>query len=303
MARGEENMTSLVTKHIIKIKKNRVIILKKQSVIGFTSLMKKQNATGSLFMKQMSKVFIPAALLSLSFVTHAETSDGKQFAVSAGWAHIMPQGTKQGVSSSSTVFPTSPVFNNFNSNAGFELENTDTAEFKFDYLVNDNVSVGLIVGVPPKLDIKGKGSLLGGALNLDKFNKVGDVKVYSPVITGKYTFGAVTNKFRPYVGAGLMYAHFSNFKLDSAVSSDVAAKGMGIGNVKIDNAVAPVAFIGADYNINSNWFATASVSYVHLNTRASLDVVSNANNATLVTGKTEIEINPIVTYLGIGYRF
>ncbi|MHA3054051.1 OmpW family protein [Acinetobacter sp. ANC 4633] len=251
-------------------------------------------------MKKLTKALIPAALFAVSFATHAETSEGKVLAVSAGWAHIMPQGTKQGVS---TQLASTGTYLPFTPSAGFELKDSDTAEFKFDYLVDDNVSLGLIVGVPPTFDIKGKGQLLGGALNLDKFSKVGDVKVYSPVVTGKYTFGAVNNKLRPYVGAGLMYAHFSNFKLDSAVVSDTASKGISIRNVKIDDAVAPVAFVGADYNITKNWFATASVSYVHLSTNAKLDVASNATGATLVTGRSKIEINPIVTYLGVGYRF
>ncbi|MHA3083570.1 OmpW/AlkL family protein [Acinetobacter sp. ANC 5383] len=255
-------------------------------------------------MKKLTKALIPAALFAVSFATHAETSEGKVLAVSAGWAHIMPQGTKQGVNSTGAV-------NGFDSTAGFELENSDTAEFKFDYLVNDNVSLGLIVGVPPTFDIKGKGALLKTPLTPNGLNlnrKVGDVKVYSPVITGKYTFGAVNNKLRPYVGAGLMYAHFSNFKLDSAIANDPTLKAFNanIHNVKIDDAVAPVAFIGADYNINKNWFATASVSYVHLSTHANLQV-SGTNPITTqpieVHGSSKIEINPIVTYLGVGYRF
>lgn len=256
-------------------------------------------------MKKFTQALIPAALLAVSFAAHAETSDGKVLAVSAGWAHIMPQGTKKGVQSTSNNPLVSP--SGFTSNAGFELENSDTAEFKFDYLVNDNVSVGLIVGVPPTFDIKGKGSLLNNNLHLDNFSKVGEVKVYSPVITGKYTFGTVESKFRPYVGAGFMYAHFSNFKLDSSVANSplLQATNGSIGNVKIDDAVAPVAFIGADYNITKNWFATASVSYVHLSTHASLDIQGThpLAGAFNVRGESKIEINPIVTYLGVGYRF
>src|SRR5574343_1533650 len=115
-------------------------------------------------MKKFTQALIPAALLAVSFAAHAETSDGKVLAVSAGWAHIMPQGTKQGVyNTPDTVFKSAP-------NAGFELKDSDTAEFKFDYLVNDNVSLGLILGVPPTFDIKGKGQLLGGALPIDKFS-------------------------------------------------------------------------------------------------------------------------------------
>ncbi|WP_288383165.1 OmpW family outer membrane protein [uncultured Acinetobacter sp.] len=254
-------------------------------------------------MKKLTTALLPLALIVTSFGAHAATSDGKSYAVSAGWAHIMPQGTKQGVNSSSQV-TNSSVYNNFNSAAGFELDNADTAEFKLDYLVNDNVTVGLILGVPPKVDIQGKGQLLGGALNLDSFSKVGDVKVYSPVLTGKYTFGNINNKFRPYVGAGFMYASFRDFKLNPEVSSRLSATAASsIRNVDIDDTVAPVAFIGADYNITSNWFATASVSYVHLSTHANLDVVNNASNVTVVQGSSKIEINPIVTYLGLGYRF
>lgn len=249
-------------------------------------------------MKKLTKALIPAALFAVSFATHAETSEGKVLAVSAGWTHIMPQGTKQGVQTDSNFIPPT-----YDASAGFELENSDTAEFKFDYLVDDNVSVGLIVGVPPTFDIKGKGILLKsfGGLNLNR--KVGDVKVYSPVITGKYTFGTVESKFRPYVGAGFMYAHFSNFKLDSAIANDATLQRISgsIRNVKIDDAVAPVAFVGADYNITKNWFATASVSYVHLSTHAELDVYSG--NTNVAVGKSKIEINPIVTYLGVGYRF
>lgn len=256
---------------------------------------------GRILMKKLTTALLPLALLVTSFGALAATSDGNNFAVSAGWAHIMPQGTKQGVQSTSNN-PNIP--SGFNSAAGFELDNTDTAEFKFDYLVNDNVSLGLVLGVPPTLDIQGKGTLLG---SLDLNKKVGEVKVYSPVVTGKYTFGQASNKFRPYAGAGFMYAHFSDFELSSDVTNDAVFKALqgSITNVKIKDAVAPVAFIGADYNINPNWFVTAAVSYVHLNTRAKLDLNGThplAGKFT-VNGESKIEINPIVTYLGVGYRF
>lgn len=250
-------------------------------------------------MKQLTQLLVPAVLLTLSFSSYAETSDGKVLAVSAGWAHIMPQGEKQGVQTDSA----NPYIAGFNNQAGFSLKDSNTAEFKFDYLVNDNVSLGLIAGVPPKVDIKGQGKLLGGNLNLDKFSKAGDIKVYSPVVTAKYHFGEITNKFRPYVGMGLMYAHFSDFQLDSGVSKDVNAKGMEIRNVGITDTIAPVAFVGADYNITKDWFATASVSYTYLNTEASLDIYSKRKGANIGVGKSKIEIDPIVTYVGFGYRF
>ncbi len=77
--------------------------------------------------------------------------------------------------------------------------------------------------------------------------------------------------------------------------------------MKVDDAVAPVALIGMDYNINKNWYATASVSYAHLSTKAKLNVngvnPQTGDALTLISGRSGIEIKPIVTYLGIGYRF
>ena len=58
------------------------------------------------------------------------------------------------------------------------------------------------------------------------------------------------------------------------------------------------------------WFATASVSYAHLSTKAELNVIGNTQllspnspRDSILKGESKIEINPIVTYLGIGYRF
>ncbi|PZT85876.1 MAG: hypothetical protein DI627_11320 [Acinetobacter sp.] len=56
-------------------------------------------------------------------------------------------------------------------------------------------------------------------------------------------------------------------------------------------------------NFNKDWFATASVTYAQLDTKATLDLYSNTLKETALKGSTKIEINPIVTYVGIGYRF
>lgn len=106
-----------------------------------------------------------------------------------------------------------------------------------------------------------------------------------------------------------MYAHFDGFDLESTVNPALnaavggGALGLSATNVSIDDAVAPVATIGADYNFNKDWFATASVTYAHLKTKATLDINSSTYNSTVIKGETDIEINPIVTFVGLGYRF
>ncbi|MCK7609921.1 hypothetical protein M0D70_11080 [Acinetobacter portensis] len=69
-------------------------------------------------MKPSFKTILPIALLGLTAVTatHAETSDGKTFGVSAGWLHVMPQSSEQGVNNQ--------LGNNWNmtDNAGFKVK-------------------------------------------------------------------------------------------------------------------------------------------------------------------------------------
>ena len=48
---------------------------------------------------------------------------------------------------------------------GMEAENTDTLGLTLSYFVNDNVSLELIGGIPPKVDIKGVGEIRAVALS------------------------------------------------------------------------------------------------------------------------------------------
>jgi outer membrane protein len=247
-------------------------------------------------MKKIALVCTAMAAAVVSASSFAANSEGQRFAVSAGWMHIMPQGKAQGVKS------TNALLGSVNdAQSGFEIKDADTGAILFDYLVNDNVSLELVAGVPPKMDVEGKGSIVQNRVNLEKVSTLADLKAYTPALLAKYQFGTASSKFRPFVGAGVMYAHFSDVKATNETNSYLkTAIGGQINSIEVKDAVAPVALLGADYNFNKNWYATASVSYAHLSTEATLNA-SSALGA--LQGKTKIEINPVVTYLGLGYRF
>ena len=269
-------------------------------------------------MKKLSIAILPLVAFSLNTVTHAATSDGKTFGVSAGWLHVMPQSSGQGVYGKTGNSPLLGAMANLqaaNPDAGFEVQDADTAGLMLDYFVNDNVSLELTLGVPPEMELAGKGAIKLGnetILDLNQFDKAATTDAYTPTISARYHFGSINNKIRPYVGAGLMYAHFSNVETDSAINDALKATKLApfnpqLGKVKVDDAVAPVAMLGIDYSINKNWYATASVSYAHLTTKAKLNVNGTnpytGGSMTLISGQSDIEIKPIVTYLGLGYRF
>jgi len=91
------------------------------------------------------------------------------------------------------------------------------------------------------------------------------------------------SKVRPYVGLGLNYTTF--FSTESI-------PGLG-GDLDLDDSFGLAAQVGIDYDINEKWFLTADARYINIETTAT-------NSA---AGTTDVEINPTVLSIGVGYKF
>jgi len=236
----------------------------------------------------------------------------------------------------------------WSSNAGVEVKDVDTLGLMFTYNLNENVSLQMVGGIPPKVTLKGKGQIyapfsasaqplggLGGDLylknnilitDLSQYSKAATARAWTPGIQAQYYFGKPgVNKFRPFLGGGLMYAHFSDVKLNAGIKSDLVIAGHMVQNihdnkagaslegkpssgdmhvkVKADDALAPMVTAGFTYDFKPNWFTTASISYAKLDNTATVTVVNNNNGAELIRAKTKIDIQPLISYFGIGYRF
>lgn len=234
------------------------------------------------------------------------------------------------------------------SNAGLEVEDVDTLGFMFTYNVNEHVSLQFNGGIPPKVDLKGKGKVyapfsassepLGGLVgplylknnllitDLDSYDKAASARAWTPGFQAQYYFGKPgVNKFRPFLGGGFMYAHFTDIKINDGVKADLIAAGHMIQNIyddkagaalegkvssgKIhvktdaDDAFAPMVTAGFTYDFKENWFATASISYAKMDNIATITVINENTNKELISAKTKIEIDPLITYVGVGYRF
>ncbi|TCM60031.1 outer membrane protein [Acinetobacter calcoaceticus] len=237
---------------------------------------------------------------------------------------------------------------------GLEAKKFDTLGLMLSYYVNDHVSLQLIGGIPPKVDIKGQGVIIapmtGRAYpsndlltastgesvalkkdipitNLGNKPTLSTARAWTPAIEVQYQFGKTgVNKFRPYIGAGIMYAHFNQIKLNGQTQNDLIAAGHMVKNildgksgaaldgkkssanpqVRVDakDDFAPIVTLGFSYDFNENWYGVASVSYAKLSNQVKIDVLDSKNaNQALIRSTTKIEIDPIITYLGVGYRF
>lgn len=233
---------------------------------------------------------------------------------------------------------------------GLEAGDVDTLGIMANYHFTDNLSLEVKAGIPPKVDIKGKGQIYAPLSGVDKPSGLGSVlgdiplkkdipitdlsqskkaasaTAWLPAAEIHYQFGKTgINKFRPYIGVGVMYAHFTHLKLDDNVSNDLVAAGHMIQNVldnkagaaldgktssanpkikiEADDAWAPMATLGATYDFTPNWFAVGSVTYAPMSSDAKITISDSNTGKELIKANTKIDIDPLITYVGVGYRF
>ena len=157
--------------------------------------------------------------------------------------------------------------NSDSANLGLSINNKMIPEADISYFITDNIAAELILTVPQKHDVK-----LNGAV-------IGSLKHLPPTLTVQYHF-APKDTFRPYVGAGLNYTHFSSVNLPAGFS------------VK-SNSYGAAFQAGFDVQIDKNMFANFDVKKVYIGTDVS------ANGAKLTTFK----VNPTLIGVGLGWRF
>lgn len=235
-----------------------------------------------------------ATLLSLSAISVAHAQSAGDWVVNAGWMHLAPQDssdplTVSALGSSATV-----------PGSGASVSNADTFSLAATYFVTNHIAVEALLGVPPKLNLSGTGSL-------SALGEMGSARVWGPVLLAQYHFGEPTARLRPYVGAGVSYVWFKSVELSSQMangqflaSPTLGASLEGPTSVSLSSSFAPIVNAGMTYNINQHWSVGVSASYAWLSTRATLTTHSALGT---VSSSTKVRINPIVTFVSVGYRF
>jgi outer membrane protein len=212
--------------------------------------------------------------------------------------------------SSATPLQSSSALGTFNSpGTGGQIHNTFTLELSTTYFITDNIAFDLAAGIPPKLKLYAQGNATpfgagGPSLNLGNLQPLASTRSWSPILFLKYYFFDAQTKLRPFVGVGANYTWFSHTNLNSTFNGalqQIAGPG-GQATASLSPSWNPAFDVGASYNISKNWYATASVTYLFLKTNATVNAVA-ANGQTVLSSKTRITADPLIVFLGIGYRF
>lgn len=157
------------------------------------------------------------------------------------------------------------------------ITNDYVPELDLTYFFTKNIAAELILGTTQH-DVKAVSTAVGDI-------PLGDVRLLPPTLTMQYHF--IGKNIKPYLGAGINYTLFFDEN-----SGPVADK------VTYDNALGFAFQVGLDFKITDKWFFNIDAKYLLLNT----DVTVDATSALGATVGADVDINPFIAGVGIGYK-
>lgn len=153
-----------------------------------------------------------------------------------------------------------------------------TADVTIDNRAGPTVNIAYFIAPNWAIDLFG-GLAFKHQINVNG-NRAGETKHLPPILSLQYHFRPEAT-LRPYVGVGLNYTAFTDEKLDNGA------------RLKLRDSWGPALQVGLDYAFDQHWTIGADVRYARINTKTSI-------NGTAVG---DVDINPTVYTLNVGYRF
>lgn len=260
----------------------------------------------------------PALLpvLALAAAAHAadpETAPDGDDMLSAGWLHIDTQPDSEHLRTTrvATGITTEEP------STRFSVDDGDTLGLTYTHTFGRHWSAQLVGGVPPVFHLSGTGTsgLVG---DLGSYGTLASVRQWTPAALALYTFGEPDRALRPYLGVGVAYTFFTDVHLNpalreafvQAVKTRTGGAALDVGvDAEAEDAWDPVVTVGMEYRLRQHWYAIASVSWLPLSTTATVTTTVNRSaSPALPTGAfsrsaASMDIDPVVSFLGVGYRF
>ncbi|UXY53697.1 OmpW/AlkL family protein [Pseudomonas tohonis] len=230
----------------------------------------------------MKTQFLAASLLALAVAAPmAHAHQAGDILVRAGAITVNPK-----ADSSSVKVDRGPL-------AGADLGGKATMDsdtqlgLNFAYMLTDHFGLELLAATPFEHEVKIKGTALDAANG-----SLGSLKHLPPTLSVVYYPLESQSAFQPYLGAGINYTWI----YDEHVGSGATAAGFD--NFRVKNSWGLAWQVGADYMLTDNIMLNAQVRYIDIDTRAYVD-----NTALGVRAKVDVDVDPWVYMVGLGYKF
>lgn len=193
------------------------------------------------------------AAATLFTAVPAVAHDAGDWLVKVGVTHIKPKSDNGKV---------------IDNSVGIDVGSSTRPSFSVTYMATKNVGIELLGAFPFKHDIDAAG-----------LGNIGSTRHLPPTLSLQWHF-LPDSRVQPYVGVGVNYTTF--FRTRSV-----------LGDLHLSDSWGLAAQAGADIQLDKNWFMSADVRYIDINSKVRL----NGEHI----GK--VRIDPFVATVGIGYRF
>lgn len=228
----------------------------------------------------MRKSLLAASLLALSIATPmAQAYQAGDIIVRAGAISVDPQ------ESSSDIWVGALGTDVAGTKA--TLDSDTQLGLNFAYMLTNNIGIELLAATPFSHNVSVKG-MPGGFAGLN--GKLGELKHLPPTLSVVYYPLDAASAFQPYVGAGINYTWF----FDTKLSSDAQDKGFS--GLDMQDSWGLSAQIGMDYMLTDNIMLNAQMRYIDIDTTGTTSFGGSKV-------KVDVDVDPMVYMVGLGYKF
>ena len=171
----------------------------------------------------------------------------------------------------------------------------NTVFFSIAKPLNEHWNVQLALGTPPTHDVNlriANPTGLTAGLRAEDGLKIATVTQIAPTLFFNYSLTDNSSEWRPFIGIGLNYTVFTDFK--STPVNDRINGGTTTGKLSDSSGLA--AQLGLTYKVNGPWSITGSWSTADVHTTATTNTLG-------VERKTDIRFTPNAFLLSVGYTF
>lgn len=165
-----------------------------------------------------------------------------------------------------------------------EVSDQFVPEVDFTYMASPNVGFELIAATA-KHDVTGVSGVTGG------IGELASTWVLPPTLTVQYHFNPA-GTVRPYVGAGVNYTLFYSEKASSGLEGAV-----GTTDVDLDDSFGWALQAGVDIAVSDKMFLNLDAKWIDIDTTATL------RTEALGTQSVDVDIDPLVIGVGLGWKF
>lgn len=227
----------------------------------------------------MRKSLFTASLLALAVAApFANAFEAGDIIVRAGAVTVDPQEDSGDISTAAT----GPLPGNTAT-----LDSDTQLGLNFAYMVTDNIGIELLAATPFSHSVGVKGAVVEG---LVPSGKLADIKHLPPTLSAVYYPLDKNSAFQPYVGLGINYTMFFDENLTSE------AEAATFSNLELDDSWGLAYQLGMDYMLTENVMLNAQVRYIDIDTQATAD-------SALGKVKVDVDVDPFVYMVGLGYKF